>query len=238
MSALDRNRPPAEHGARRGGIWIVVAAYNEARVVGSVVNGLRDYHVVVVDDCSADDTAACAEKAGAHVLYHAINRGQGAALQTGIDFALLRGARAIVTFDADGQHRPEDVESLLAALDAGADIALGSRFIGSVKGASRGRLALLRGAVWVSNRLSGLNLTDAHCGLRAFRAEVAPKLVFHQDRMAHASELLANIKLHGLRCAEVPVTILYTAYSIDKGQRALDGIRILIDYLVGLVRAR
>ncbi len=235
MSAPDVNRETSRSGE---GAWVIVPAYNESRVVGAVVNGLGKYQVVVVDDCSADDTAAVAQAAGAHVLCHATNRGQGAALQTGIDFALSRGARAIVTFDADGQHRPEDVELLLAALDAGADIALGSRFLGGVTGATRGRLVLLRSAVWVSNRLSGLNLTDAHCGLRAFRADVATKLVIHQDRMAHASELLANVKLHKLRCVEVPVTILYTTYSIDKGQRALDGLRILFEYLVGLVRAK
>jgi len=238
MSAQDRTPPQAAAPGSQDGVWIVIAAYNEASVVGPIVGGLGDYNVVVVDDCSADDTATIAQKAGAHVLRHATNRGQGAALQTGIEFALSRGARTIVTFDGDGQHRPQDVKPLLDALEAGAEIALGSRFLGSVTGASRGRLTLLRVAVWVSNRLSGLNLTDAHCGLRAFRAEIAPKLALHQDRMAHASELLAKIKLHGLRCTEVPVTVQYTAYSIHKGQRAFDGIRILFEYLVGLMRAR
>jgi polyprenyl-phospho-N-acetylgalactosaminyl synthase len=219
------------------GTWVVVPAYNEEGVIGRVVGELRaEYNVVVVDDGSRDATYRAAEAAGACVVRHTINRGQGAALQTGIEFSLARNAHTIVTFDADGQHQVEDVKALLAALDAGAHVSLGSRFLGRIRGASRGRIAFLRVAVWISNRLSGLRLTDAHCGLRAFRADMAPRLAIHQDRMAHASELLANVRRSGLRCTEVPVTILYTEYSVGKGQRATDGIRVLFEYLAGLVR--
>src|SRR5262249_50713921 len=142
---------------------------------------------------------------GAVVLRHAVNVGQGAALQTGIDYAIQRGARHVVTFDADGQHSVEDIPDLIAAL-ATHDIALGSRFLGKpVVGASPGRIALLQAATRLSNRLSGLTLSDAHCGLRAFRAQAAPVLRITQDRMAHASELLRKIKTSGLRVVEVPV---------------------------------
>jgi glycosyltransferase involved in cell wall biosynthesis len=115
------------------GAWVVVAAYNEARAIGGVVAELASlpYRVVVVDDGSADETAEIAARAGAEVLKHPINLGQGAALQTGIDYALLRGASQVVTFDADGQHRPDEIAALLAALSAhDADFALGSRFRG------------------------------------------------------------------------------------------------------------
>lgn len=213
-------------------VWVVIAAFNEAAVIRSVVGEVvaAGWPVVVVDDGSRDATAAAARMAGVVVLRHAVNLGQGAALQTGIDYALRRGAARIVTFDADGQHRVEDIPALLEAL-GDADIALGSRFLGSVEGASAGRRALLRTATVVSNGMSGLKLTDAHCGLRAFRASAAPRLRITQDRMAHASELLRKIKTSGLRVAEVPVTIRYTDYSMRKGQRGLAAVRILFDYI-------
>jgi len=183
----------------------------------------------VVDDGSHDDTAAAASTGGAIVLRHAINRGQGAALQTGIDFALARGANRLVTFDADGQHDAADVPVLVAALDD-ADVALGSRFLGSIVGAGRARRGLLRVATVVSNWLAGLPLTDAHCGLRAFRAEVAAQLRITQDRMAHASELLANLRRSGARWIEVPVKVRYTDHSARKGQHGLQAVRVLFDY--------
>jgi glycosyltransferase involved in cell wall biosynthesis len=211
--------------------WIVIAALNEGPVIGEVVGELvRDrWRVVLVDDGSRDDTVDRARAAGAIVLRHAVNLGQGAALQTGIDYALLRGAQRIVTFDADGQHAAEDVPAMVAALDT-ADIALGSRFLGKVEGATKRRMALLRTAVVMSNKMSGLQLTDAHCGFRAFRASAAPRLRILQDRMAHASELLHKIASSGLRIVEVPVTIRYTAHSMRKGQGGFQAIRILFDY--------
>jgi glycosyltransferase involved in cell wall biosynthesis len=213
-------------------VWVVIAAFNEAAVIRGVVGEVvaAGWPVVVVDDGSRDATAAAARMAGVVVLRHAINLGQGAALQTGIDYALRRGAARIVTFDADGQHRVEDIPVVLEAL-GDADIALGSRFLGSVEGASAGRRALLRTATAVSNGMSGLRLTDAHCGLRAFRASAAPRLRITQDRMAHASELLRKIKTSALRVAEVPVTIRYTDYSMRKGQRGFAAVRILFDYI-------
>jgi glycosyltransferase involved in cell wall biosynthesis len=212
--------------------YVVIAAFNEARVIRGVVGEVAalGYPVVVVDDGSNDDTAACARVAGVTVLRHAVNLGQGAALQTGIEYALRRGARSVVTFDADGQHSVEDLPALLAAL-ATHDVALGSRFLGKpVVGASRSRRLLLRTATTLSNRMTGMTLTDAHCGLRAFRASAAPALAITQDRMAHASELLRKIRTSGLRVIEVPVTVKYTEHSLRKGQTGLQAVRILFDY--------
>ena len=218
--------------AARAETYVVIAAYNEARVIRSVVGEVaaEGWPVIVVDDGSRDDTASAAQLPGATVLRHAINLGQGAALQTGIDFALRRGARHIVTFDADGQHSVEDLPELVAAL-ATHDIALGSRFLGKdAVGVGKRRKALLRTATLVSNKLSGLQLSDAHCGLRAFRATAAPSLRITQDRMAHASELLRKIQTSKLRVTEVPVTVKYTDHSRQKGQTAFQAIRILFDY--------
>lgn len=210
----------------------MVAAFNEGKVIREVVGEVAraGWSIVVVDDGSRDNTAKLAAQPGVMVLRHPINRGQGAALQTGIEYALRRGARSIVTFDADGQHHAPDIESLVAAL-ATADIALGSRFLGKeIEGASSRRVALLKTATLVSNGLSGMKLSDAHCGFRAFRASAAPKLTITQDRMAHASELLRKIGKSGLRVTEVPVTVRYTEHSISKGQGGLQAVRILFDY--------
>ena len=218
-----------QHG--REATWVVIAAMNEEGVIGGVVSEVKraGWSVVVVDDGSRDQTAVEARAAGATVLCHLINRGQGAALQTGIDYAVRRGAVHLVTFDADGQMNADDIPALVAALDD-ADIALGSRFLGKIEGATAKRMALLKGAVLMSNRLSGLKLTDAHCGFRAFRASVAPRLRMQQDRMAHASELLRKIKTSGVQVVEVPVTIRYTAHSMAKGQNGFQAVRILFDY--------
>lgn len=210
---------------------IVVPAYNEGRSIARVVSDLVSAHwpVVVVDDGSVDDTSDVAASAGATVLRHVVNRGQGAALQTGIDYAVRSGAQFVVTFDADGQHSVGDIPQLIAAL-ADADVALGSRFLGTTVGASSTRRGLLRAAVRVSNWLSGMQLTDAHCGLRAFRASVIEELRITQDRMAHASQLLRNMRKHRLRVKEVPVTVHYTEYSRQKGQSGIQAVKILFDY--------
>ncbi len=212
---------------------MVVAAFNEGPAIRGVIERVitDGWRCVVVDDGSRDDTGAMAEAGGALVLRHVLNRGQGAALQTGIDYALERGAEIVVTFDADGQHRVEDIPALVAALEH-ADVALGSRFLegSAVVGAKASRRHFLRAATVASNRMSGMQLTDAHCGLRALRASAIPKLRITKDRMAHASELLRKLKTSGVRVVEVPVVVAYTEYSMGKGQSGLGAVRILFDY--------
>jgi glycosyltransferase involved in cell wall biosynthesis len=219
----------------RDGIFIVVPAYNEARAIGTVVTNLMSAgwrNVLVIDDGSSDETRAAARAAGALVLTHVINRGQGAALQTGISYALQRGAEVIVTFDSDGQHRVEDLEGLIAPiLDQTADVALGSRFLGSTEKIPRSRKLLLRAAVWFTRFTSGLRVTDAHNGLRAFSRNAAARIHIDLDRMAHASELIDQVARGRMRFVEVPVHIRYSDYSRRKGQSSLGAFRVLFDYI-------
>ncbi len=213
-------------------VWVVVAAYNEASVIGRVVTDLirHRYAVVVVDDGSIDDTGPTAGSAGAKVIAHPVNLGQGAALQTGLQFALLNGADYIVTFDADGQHRASDIEALLESLKTQhVDFALGSRFLGHAPAMPLARRMLLKAATWFTRLSTGLRLTDTHNGLRAMTRRGASHIALRQNRMAHASELLHQIARSGLGYVEVPVTIEYSAYSLAKGQRLSDSLRILVD---------
>jgi glycosyltransferase involved in cell wall biosynthesis len=213
-------------------VWVVVAAYNEALVISRVVADLMHhrYAVVVVDDGSIDDTGRVARVAGAKIVTHPFNLGQGAALQTGIQFALGNGADYIVTFDADGQHRASDIETLIESLKTQhVDFALGSRFLGHAPAMPSARRALLKAATCFTRLATGLRLTDTHNGLRAMTRRGASHIALRQNRMAHASELLHQIARSGLGYVEVPVTIEYSAYSLAKGQRLSDSLRILVD---------
>lgn len=216
-------------------LWVVIPAFNERPVIGEVVTAVRalGHHVVVVDDCSSDDTGAQALEAGATVLRHPINLGQGAALQTGICYALRRGADYIVTFDADGQHRPEDIGVLLDTQGkTGADVVLGSRFLGHAENIPRLRRLILQLAIVYTHIMSGVKLTDAHNGLRLLTRRAAERIHIRQDRMAHASEIIDQIGALGLTVVEVPVTIVYTAYSLRKGQKLGNAFNILGELLV------
>jgi glycosyltransferase involved in cell wall biosynthesis len=213
-------------------IWVVVAAYNEASVIGRVIGDVQHagFRVVVVDDGSTDGTGAAAAAAGGTVVRHPINLGQGAALQTGITFALAEGADVIVTFDADGQHRVQDIDVLVAALATNnAHFALGSRFLGRALNQPRSRRMVLKAATSFTRLTTGLRVTDTHNGLRAMTRAGASRINLRQNRMAHASEILHQIATSELPYVEAPVTIQYSAYSLQKGQRFEDALMILVD---------
>lgn len=213
-------------------LWVVIAAYNEATVIAGVVAGVRaaGYYVAVVDDGSRDGTGDAAEAAGAVVVRHPINLGQGAALQTGIEFALSQGAATIVTFDGDGQHRVADIAALATALTQhNADYALGSRFLGDTLNQPLSRRAMLTLATLFTRLTVGMRITDTHNGLRGMTRRGAERIRLRQNKMAHASEILHQIAGSGLKYIEVPVTIEYSAYSLAKGQKLGDALTILLD---------
>ena len=223
-----------------GDTWIIVPAFNEGAVIGEVITQLRSVfgHVVCVDDGSSDGTAAIALLAGAHVVRHPVNLGQGAAIQTGVEYARRQpGAAVFATFDADGQHRVNDVVVMIDRLArADVDIVIGTRFAGST--VSRTPLLkklILRAAAWLSPSSRRLGLTDAHNGLRVFNRTVADNLALTMSGMSHAGEFIALIAENGWRVAEVPVEILYTDYSMSKGQPLLNGVNIVFD---GFLRGR
>ncbi|MBM7780117.1 glycosyltransferase family 2 protein [Arthrobacter tumbae] len=207
--------------------------FNEATVVGEVIQGLLPSfpYVVCVDDGSDDDSAAVARAAGAVVVEHPFNLGQGAALQTGFEYALQDpGLEAVITFDADSQHRVEDAVAMLERLRSGeADVILGSRFLDSRTKISPLKRLVLRTAAVQSSLSTGLELTDAHNGLRVIGSAVLKRLHLTQNRMAHASELIQQLAQIKPRIVEHPVEIVYTEYSKSKGQSLLNGVNILAD---------
>lgn len=215
--------------------WLVVPLFNEARVIGDVVRAAVATfpHIVCVDDGSTDESAKCARAAGATVVQHPINLGQGAAIQTGLTFALAqKGASYFVTFDADGQHRVEDAESMVQALrDGQVDVVFGSRFLDDRTRPGLLKKAVLKTAIAFSNMTSGMHLTDSHNGLRAFNRTAAAALDIKQNRMAHASEIQDQVGRLGLRYVETPVHVLYTDYSRSKGQSLLNSVNILTELL-------
>ena len=229
-------------GLHPGRIVVVVPAFNEENVITEVLRDLAAFpsRIVVVDDGSSDKTADLAVQAGALVLRHPCNLGQGAALQTGIDFAVARPeTEVIVTFDGDGQHAAQDLPRLVAPVcEQGYDVTLGSRFLpgSSLVGASTSRRLTLRLATVFTRVTSGLALSDAHNGLRAFDVRAAARVRITQNGMAHASEILFQIARLGLRYCEVPATVRYTPYSLGKGQRMANSLNILWDLVSGTMK--
>ncbi|MFE4835614.1 glycosyltransferase family 2 protein [Arthrobacter sp. NPDC056691] len=207
--------------------------YNEASVVGTVIEGLRKEfpHVVCVDDGSTDGSQDIARRAGAVVVQHPVNLGQGAALQTGIEYSLQdRQLDCIVTFDADGQHRVVDALAMADRIRSGeADVVLGSRFLDDRTKLSPLKRLVLRTAAVQSRMSTGMALTDAHNGLRAFSPNVARNINLQQNRMAHASELIHQLAEMNPRWVEHPVEIIYTDYSKSKGQSLLNSVNIVAD---------
>lgn len=211
-------------------LFIVLAAYNEETVVRQVVEELLSHYsdVVVVNDGSTDRTPEILRNTKAVLLSHLVNRGQGAALETGIRYSLEQGAEIIVTFDADGQHDPQDIPTLIQPiLDGTADVVFGSRFLHPDSPLPPLRRCLLKVAAWFTRAMTGLSVTDTHHGLRAFNRKAAALLRFELERMAHASEIFEIIAREKLRYVEAPARVAYTPYSLKKGQSLFDAPKIL-----------
>jgi glycosyltransferase involved in cell wall biosynthesis len=217
-------------------VWLIVPVFNEAPVIGEVVRNARKTfdHVVCVDDGSRDGSAVEIRAAGAHLVRHPVNLGQGAALQTGVEYARSQpGARYFVTFDADGQHQVDDVVAMLERLKSeDVDIVVGTRFHGDTSHIPWIKRLILRTVVLLSPRTRRLGLTDAHNGLRVFNRTVAEQLNITLNGMSHASEIVEMIDRRGWRVAEEPVTILYTDYSMAKGQSVINGVNIVFETML------
>jgi len=219
-------------------VAIVIPLYNEEMVVGKVLQELREkyseYKIIVVDDCSVDKSYEAACLSGVYILKHIVNLGQGAALQTGIEFAKKLDCKYIVMFDSDGQHDPDDIAPFVKALDEDrADIVLGSRFLGKTENMPLKKKYLLKLSIIFTWMTTGIWLSDSHNGLRALNIEKFPNFEITQNTMAHASEIISIIKMLKMKYIEMPCNIRYTQYSLNKGQSIWNSINIVVDYFLG-----
>lgn len=233
MTSEPAPRMPAS--VKNSDVWVVIPLYNEAAVIAGVVSDLLPEfsRVVCIDDGSRDGSGDIARAAGAWVVTHPINLGQGAALQTGFEYALERGAEFVVTFDADGQHRVEDAAAMVQrAREENLAIVFGSRFLDDRTKPGLLKRIVLKTAVLVTNWTTRTKLTDAHNGLRVIRQDALQRVKLRQDRMAHGTEIVLQLGRTGLPYAEQPVEVLYTDYSRSKGQSLLNSVNILIELII------
>lgn len=213
----------------------IIAAYNEEKKVAKVVNEVSKYVdlVVIVDDGSKDKTSEVIKSKKAIVLKHCINLGQGAALQTGFDYVKKINPSVVITYDADGQFEAEEIPKIMKPiLDNKADMVLGSRFLGKTINMSPIRKYILKLGIMFTWLFSEIKLSDTHNGFRALSHKALNKIEITQNRMAHASEIIDEIKRNNLSYKEIPVTVKYDDYSKQKGQSSLNSVKILIDLII------
>jgi glycosyltransferase involved in cell wall biosynthesis len=216
----------------------IIPMYNEEQVIFQVITELRSIfpHVVCVDDGSTDQSAANAKAAGALVLRHAVNIGQGAALSTGFSWVQKSSCFSyVVTFDADGQHRPQDALRLVEELETKkVDVVFASRFLEQDQATiPLAKRIILKSVAKITKTLTDVELSDAHNGLRALTVDATQAIDLTQNGMAHATQFVSLVLQGGLKYSELPVTILYTPYSRSKGQSILNSVNIALDLIWG-----
>lgn len=220
-------------------IYIVLPAYCEGTVIKSVIKSIQKEgykNIIVVDDGSSDNTYYESTRAQTTTLKHPINRGKGAATQTGIDAAKLFDADIVVTMDSDGQHNPKDIEKLITPiLQEKADVVLGSRMLGE-KGMPKTRVFMNNIANIITYIFFGVWVSDSQSGFRAYSKKAINSVYTLMDRYEFESEMLGQIKSAKLKVVEVPIKVIYSDYSLNKykhvvgftAQGVLNGIKMVV----------
>ena len=221
-------------------IFVIIPCYNEISIIRQTVSQVLEagYDVVVVDDGSEQDILRALDNLPVHYLRHAVNLGQGAALQTGMQYALEQNVDIAVHFDADGQHQAEDIDVMVEPLlTKKVDVVLGSRFMNPehAKSVPFNRKILLKMARYSNLLFTGLWLTDAHNGFRALGRTAMETLQITENQMAHATEILQQIHAKKLKYCERPIRVVYTEYTKQKGQSLWNGVNIFFDLILNRV---
>ncbi len=218
----------------------VIPAFNEATRIGDVVARTRPFvdAVIVVDDGSADSTGEAAMRAGARVLRHLENSGAGAATMTGLEAARRMGATTVVTLDADGQHDPNDIPRMLKPIEDGtADIVFANRFGPASDHRPRNRIPAVRRLFnAVGNLLTfvvtGIWSSDSQCGFKAFGPRALAEVELRMRGFEFCTEIVREAAEHRWRIIEVPTKVLYSEYTLAKGQSFGNGVRTALKILL------
>ena len=224
-------------------LLIILPAYNEEEKIGEVlknlprhIKGISEIEKLVIDDGSTDKTLEIALKSKATVLKHAINRGLGGAIGTGFEYAGNNEVDIVVTFDSDGQHRPQDIEPLIKPiLEKKADVVIGSRFI-KLKQMPSDRILINILSNIATFILFGVWTSDSQSGLRAFNKNAISKIEIKTQKMEVSSEIFKEIKRNNLKFTEIPIQAIYTDYSRRKGQKNTNAIPTFYKLFLRLVR--
>lgn len=224
------------------GVFLVIPAFNEEKTVGEILEKIAklNYKIVLVDDGSEDNTYKIARKSkdkypdNIFIYRHIINRGLGAALKTGMNGALEHGAKFVVTFDADGQHAIADIAKVCKPLvNKEAEVVIGARPFEDMPRSKNFANTLMNFLTLIFYKT---NVKDSQSGLRAFNADVIPKLNIISQGYGVSSEFIREIRINHLKLAEVTITTIYTPETQAKGTNALVGVKILLKMLVDLFK--
>jgi len=213
---------------------ILIPAYNEEKTIGKVIRTLSKKlskitkkKVIVINDGSTDETEKIARKLGAMVITHLINRGLGAALGTGFEYVRQNNFDLLITFDADGQHNPNDIEPVIKPIvNKKADISIGSR-LKNPRGMPWYRILGIWGLNIITFIFFWVWTTDSQSGLRAFSRKAIDKIQIKANKMEVSTEFFDEAQRHDLKVIEVPIRSIYTKYSLAKGQKNSNVFRIL-----------
>lgn len=220
-------------------IAIVIPIYNEGAVVKDVIENLKIKRpndiIIAVNDGSFDDSLdVLLSTKGIYVLSHDINLGQGAALQTGIAMARKLVCEYVVTFDSDGQHSADDIQPFFEEIESkNLDIVMGSRFLeGSTSNVSTFKKYFLKLSTIFTYIVSGIKLSDSHNGFRIINIKNNPTFELRHNGMSHASEIVDLVKILKMKYAEKPCKIIYSDYSMAKGQSIWNSINIVLEIFI------
>jgi glycosyltransferase involved in cell wall biosynthesis len=199
-------------GPDRNQIAAVIPAYNEVKHLADVVRRTRQQldHILVVDDGSTDDTATEARASGAELIVHPENRGKGESIKSGLRHWVERGFEWVIILDADGQHRPEEIERMMtAAANGSACLFIGNRMNDVAS------MPLVRRFVnrYMSNKISracGQQIPDTQCGFRMLHREIIPSVLGGTNRFDYETEMLILASRNGFKVSSVPITTVYS----------------------------
>ncbi|MCL4385656.1 MAG: glycosyltransferase family 2 protein [Actinobacteria bacterium] len=212
-------------------IYIIIPAYNEASLIPTVLNDLINNgykNIIVVDDGSTDNTSGIVKNFNVDLIKHPVNMGPGAAIKTGIDYALLKNAKIMITFDADGQHLAKDIPNLISPIiNNQAEITLGNRFINNMSNVPVFKKIILKLGAFLMFLMYGILSSDSHNGLKAISKSAALKINIKSNGWEYCSEIIEEIMLKKIKYIEVPVTVNYSDYSIKKGQKIYNSFYIV-----------